>query len=145
MYWLRSVWINRMICGKVALNRTLTAESHVPCKESVTKLVKNPLRNSSRIHSRRCVVPHPWVWTLSLYSCVNIRCGPAVRDPQCGSARPHAPVWMHLYMHISVMSQSTQYSYRAFNMHSDDIKNSRLWVKKNMLYEYENWVNFMVI
>ena len=44
------------------------------------------------------------------------------------------------------MSQSTQYSYRAFNMHSDDIKkNSRLWVKKNMLYEYENWVNFMVI
>ena len=40
--------------------------------------------------------PHSPVWTLSLYSCVNIRCGPAVRDPQCGPARPHAPVWMHL-------------------------------------------------
>ena len=30
---------------------------------------------------------HAPVWTLPLYSCVNIHCGPAVRDLQCGPAR----------------------------------------------------------
>ena len=30
------------------------------CQEFVAKIVQNLLRNSSRIHSRRCVVPHPW-------------------------------------------------------------------------------------
>ena len=29
------------------------------CQESVAKIVQNLLRNSSRIHSRRCVIPHP--------------------------------------------------------------------------------------
>ena len=48
---------------------------------------------SARGHSR----PHAPVWTLPLYSCVNIRCGPVVRATQCGSARPHAPAWMCLY------------------------------------------------
>ena len=30
------------------------------CQEFVAKIVQNLLRNSSRIRSRRCVVPHPW-------------------------------------------------------------------------------------
>ena len=33
------------------------------CQEFVAKIVQNLLRNSSRIHSRRCVVPHPWLWS----------------------------------------------------------------------------------
>ena len=31
-------------------------------KNLVVEIVQNLLRNSSRIHSRRCVVPHPWWW-----------------------------------------------------------------------------------
>ena len=44
----------------------------VLCQESVAKIVQNLLRNSSRIYSRRCVVPHPWV------KCWNFFDGPNV-------------------------------------------------------------------
>ena len=35
------------------------------CQECFAKIVQNLLRNSSRIHSRRCVVPHQWKWNMT--------------------------------------------------------------------------------
>ena len=34
------------------------------CQESIAKFAQNLLRNSSRIHSRHCAVPHPWYWSV---------------------------------------------------------------------------------
>ena len=47
-------------CELFAILWTHSSYPRVLCQESVAKIVQNLLCNSSRIHSRRCVVPHPW-------------------------------------------------------------------------------------
>ena len=63
-YWLWEIWINSMLYGEFVLNRTLDhAYFRITCpgyQESVAEIAKDLLCNSSKIHSRHCVVPHPW-------------------------------------------------------------------------------------
>ena len=59
--------------------------------------------------------PHVPMRTLPVYSCVNIWCGLAVGDLQCGSARPHAPVWMHLICSIHILPLTKKLYIFCFN------------------------------
>ena len=61
MLWIIYGFTNRSLWIIFVILWTHSSCPRVLCQESVAKIVQNLLRNSSRIHSRRCVVPHPWV------------------------------------------------------------------------------------
>ena len=64
--WIIYGFTNRYLWILFLILWTYSSCPRVLCQESVAEIVQNLLRNSSRIHSRRCVVPHPWQWKVKV-------------------------------------------------------------------------------
>ena len=62
MLWIIYGFPNRWLWIIFVILWTHSSDPRVLWQESDAKIVQNMLRNSSRIHSRRCVVPHPCLY-----------------------------------------------------------------------------------